>query len=63
MAVEWVDVKCSDDVGTLARVTREAYETLYSSIGWRIVDDADGEASAPVASSPDRKTKPEKLGS
>lgn len=41
MAVEWIAVKCDDEVGTLARVTRNAYDSLYSKIGWTEVDESE----------------------
>jgi hypothetical protein len=41
VAQEWIVVKCDDGVGTLARVTRDAYDALYSKIGWTEVDESE----------------------
>jgi hypothetical protein len=37
VALEWIAIEHAD--GTMARVTREAYDTLYKSIGWNAVDE------------------------
>lgn len=48
MAVEWIAVRCED--GTMSRVTRRAFDSVYSKIGWAEVGDEELERHEELAS-------------